>query len=141
MIFIAPLNDPLVNKRRLTVMDLNGRSMIVHEKGSVPSRAVMQFIQENKISISIPLELSSNRAILKAVADGLGIALVSRNVAEEEIRSGRLVELILPGLPMTRKFYIVYHKDKYLSAVLQQLIDQVNEWSAEYHRHLAEKIG
>jgi DNA-binding transcriptional LysR family regulator len=141
MIFIAPLNDPLLNKRRLTVMDLNGRSMIVHEKGSVPSRAVMQFIQENKISISIPLELSSNRAILKAVADGLGIALVSRNVAKEEIRSGRLVELILPGLPLTRKFYIVYHKDKYLSAVLQQLIDQVNEWSAEYHRHLAEKIG
>lgn len=141
MVFIAPLNDPLVHKKRLTVMDLNGRSMIVHEKGSVPSRAIMQFIQENKISISIPLELSSNRAILKAVADGLGIALVCRNVAEEEIRSNRLAELILPGLPMTRKFYIVYHKDKYLSAVLQGLIGRVNEWSAEYHRLLEEKIG
>lgn len=138
MVFIAPLNDPLVRKKHLTVMDLNGRSMIVHEKGSVPYRAVMQFIQENKISISIPLELSSNMAILKAVADGLGIALVCRNVATGEIQSKRITELIFPGSPITRKFYLVYHKDKYLSAVLQELINQINQWSAEYHRLLAE---
>ncbi|MGW8188177.1 MAG: LysR family transcriptional regulator, partial [Desulfobacterales bacterium] len=112
MVFIAPPNSPLAHKKRLTVMDLASQSMIVHEKGSVPSQAIMRIVRENKISISIPLELSSNIAIIKAVVDGLGIALVCRKVAEEEIQSGRLVELPFPGWPLARKFYIVHHKDK-----------------------------
>lgn len=141
MVFIAPPNSPLTKKKRLTVMDLGSQSIIVHEKGSIPAQAIMRFVRENKISISIPLELSSNRAIMKAVIDGLGIALVSRKVAEEEFRSGRLVELPFPGWPITRKYYIVYHKDKYISSVLQRLIDQINEWSAKYHRYLLEKSG
>lgn len=140
MIFIASSNDPLLNKKRLTVMDLNGRAMIVHEKGSVPSQIITRFIKENKISVSIPLELSSNRAILKAVSDGLGIALVCRNVAKEGFRSNRLAELIFPGAPITRKFYLVHHKDKYISTVLQRLIDEVNIWSGDYQQALAEKI-
>ncbi len=140
MVFITSSNDPLINKKRLTVMDLNGRAMIVHEKGSVPSQVITQFIKENKISVSIPLELSSNRAILEAVSEGLGIALVCRNVAEEGFRSNRLAELIFPGTPITRKFYLVHHKDKYISTVLQRLIDEVNNWSDGYQRALAEKI-
>lgn len=141
MVFIAPPNSQLAKKKRLTVMDLSNQAMIVHEKGSVPAQIVMRFIRENQISISIPLELSSNRAILKAVADGLGIALVCRVVAEEEIRSGKLIELPFPGWPMTRKFYIIYHKDKHISSALQRLIDQVNDWSSEYHRRLLEKTS
>ncbi len=42
---------------------------------------------------------------------------------------------------MTRKFYIVYHMDKHISAVLQRLIDRVDEWSAKYQGNLPEKIG
>jgi len=136
MVFIASPTHFLVNKKRLTVMDLAGQSMIIHEKGSVPSQAISQFIRKNKIDIQIPLELSSNRAIIKAVADGLGIALVSRNVAREEILTGKIVVLPFPGPPLMRSFYMVYHKDKYISEVLKRLIDHVDQWAAEYTRWL-----
>ncbi|CAB1061938.1 hypothetical protein D1BOALGB6SA_6714 [Olavius sp. associated proteobacterium Delta 1] len=33
---------------------------------------------------------------------------------------------------MTRKFYMVHHKDKYLSESLQNFIATVFEWAAEY---------
>ena len=106
--------------------------MIVHEKGSVRSEDISQFFRKNKIDIQIPLELSANRAIIKAVADGLGIALVSRNVAREEISTGKVVVLPFPGPSLMRSFYLIHHKDKYISEVLKRLIDRVDEWAAEY---------
>ena len=117
-------------------MDLAGQSVIVHEKGSVPSEAIRQFIKKNKIDIRIPLELSSNRAIIKAAADGLGIALVSRNVAREAILTGKIAVLPFPGPSLMRKFYLIHHKDKFISEVLNGLIKHVDQWASDYSKWL-----
>ena len=136
MIFVASPSHPLVNKKQLTYMDLSGQSMIVHEKNSLSYQITSEFFKNNKIDIVVSLELSSNRAIKKAVEDGLGIALVSRNTALNHIQAKRLSVLPFPGQPITRKFYIVHHKDKYFSEVLNRLIEKVDHWAAEYHRSL-----
>lgn len=132
LVFVAPKDHALVNKKRLTSMDLSGQPIVVHERGSVQSRAITDYVRTNKISVDIQLELSSNRAIKKAVESRLGLALISRKVAEDEISAGLLTVLPLPGSPIRREFYMVRHKDKYISEVLQRLIDQVNRWAAEY---------
>jgi LysR family transcriptional regulator, transcriptional activator of the cysJI operon len=136
MIFIAPPSHPLVNKKRLTYIDLSGQSMIVHEMGSFSYQVANDFFRKNKIDITVSLELSSNRAIMEAVEDGLGIALVSRNIPLGHIQIKKLVVLPFPGPPITRKFYIVHHKDKYFSEVLNRLIEKVDQWAAEYHSSL-----
>ncbi len=136
MIFVAAPSHPLVNKKRLTYMDLSGQSMIVHEKGSFSYQVANDFFKKNKVDIIVSLEFSSNRAIMKAVEDGLGIALVSRNIVLDHIQMKKLVVLPFPGPPITRKYYIVHHKDKYFSEVLNRLIEKVDQWAAEYHSSL-----
>ncbi len=108
--------------------------MIIHKKGSVPQRVIEEIIRKNKISIFIPLELSSNRAIKKAVEGGTGIALISRKVADEEIQTGRLKAIHLADRSIKRKFYMIHHKDKYISGPLQSLITMVDHWASEYAR-------
>jgi DNA-binding transcriptional LysR family regulator len=136
MIFVAAPSHPLVNKNRLTYMNLSGQSMIVHEKGSFSYQVANDFIKKNKVDIIVSLEFSSNRAIMKAVEDGLGIALVSRNIVLDHIQMKKLVVLPFPGPPITRKYYIVHHKDKYFSEVLNRLIEKVDQWAADYHSSL-----
>ena len=136
MIFVAAPSHPLVNKKRLTYMDLSGQSMIVHEKGSFSYQVANDFLKKNKVDFIVSLELSSNRAIMKAVEDGLGIALVSRNIVLDHIQMKKLVVLPFPGPPITRKYYIVHHKDKYFSEVLNRLIEKVDQWAADYHSSL-----
>jgi DNA-binding transcriptional LysR family regulator len=136
MIFIASPSHPLVNKKHLTHMDLSGQSMIVHEKGSLPFQVTHDFFKKNKIDIVVSLELSSNRAIKQAVEDGLGLALVSRNTVYGHIQMKKLAVLPFPGPPITHKYYIVHHKDKYFSEVLNQLIETVDHWALEYHKSL-----
>ncbi len=140
MIFVASPSHPLVKKKRLTYMDLSGQSMIVHEKGSFSDQVANDFLRTNKVDIKVSLELSSNRAIKKAVEEGLGIALVSRNIAYGQIQMGKLVVLPFPGPPIIRKYYMVHHKDKYFSKVLNQLLEKVEHWAKEYESSIRDKI-
>jgi DNA-binding transcriptional LysR family regulator len=105
----------------------------MHEEQSAPRRAIDEFVQRHGISVRIPLELSSNRAIKRAVEHGLGIALISRKVAKEEIEQKRLVALSLGDPAMKRKFFLVHHRDKYISESLQRLMDMVFKWASEIH--------
>jgi DNA-binding transcriptional LysR family regulator len=134
--FVTAPRHPLLKIKHLTSMNLSGESMVVHEKGSVQSRAVNKFVKDNRIAVKIGLELSSNRAIKKAIEDGLGVALLNRKVVSEEIRTGTLVRLPLPGTPMTRNFYLVHHKDKYIPDVLGRLITEVHRWCSDYMQTL-----
>jgi DNA-binding transcriptional LysR family regulator len=108
----------------------------MHETGSAPREAIEEYIRKNDISVKIHLEISSNHAIKRAVEDGLGIALISRRVAIDEIRAGRLAAIPLSDPSMIRKYYMVHHKDKYLSEPLQSFIGGVFEWAAAYSREL-----
>ena len=132
LVIIAPLDHPLTCKEKLTPDDLEGQLLIMHEKGSAPRNAIENYIRKTNLSVKIPLELSSNRAIKRAVEEGIGIALVSRKVAREEIDAGRLTAIPLSDPSMTRKFYMIHHKDKYLSESLQNFIATVFDWATEY---------
>jgi DNA-binding transcriptional LysR family regulator len=112
--------------------DLEGQAMILHEKGSAPRIATENFIRKNNLNVSYPLELSNNEAIKRAVEQGIGIAVITRRVANEEIQTGMLKAIPFSDPTLTRKFYLIHHKDKYLSKTLLNLIDLVAQWTAEY---------
>jgi DNA-binding transcriptional LysR family regulator len=132
LVIIAPLDHPLTGKEKLAPDDLEGQLLIMHEKGSAPRNAIENYIRKTNLTVKIPLELSSNRAIKRAVEEGIGIALISRKVAREEIEAGRLKAIPISDPSMTRKFYMIHHKDKYLSESLQNFIATVFEWATEY---------
>jgi len=132
LVIITPLGHPLAGKKKLAPADLEGQLLIMHEKGSAPRTAIEDYIRKTDLSVQIVLELSSNRAIKRAVEEGIGIALISREVAREEIEAGRLMAIRLSDPSMTRKFYMIYHKDKYLSESLGNFIEAVFKWTTEY---------
>ncbi len=132
LIFILPPNHPICRLKRLKPKDLEGNPVIVHEKNSAPHQIFHEYIKKNNIAITSTLELSSNRAIKRAVESGLGIALISRKVADEEIQSSRLKAIPVPGQSIKRKFYLIYHQKKFISDTLQIFLDQVDRWAREY---------
>jgi DNA-binding transcriptional LysR family regulator len=133
LVIITPRRHPLAGKHTLRPRDLEGQLLIMHEEQSAPRRAIDDFVQRHGINVKIPMELSSNRAIKRAVEHGIGIALISRKVAKEEIEQRRLVALSLADDSMKRKFFLIHHKDKYISESLQRLMDMVFKWASEIH--------
>lgn len=137
LVIITAPNHPLAHKKNLKPKDLEGQNFIMHEKGSAPRRAIEELIRKNNISIGIPLELSSNRAIKRAVEERTGIALISRKVASEEIRAERLKAINVADPSMTRKFFLIHHKDKYISESLRLMMDMVFNWTSDYAKKLS----
>jgi DNA-binding transcriptional LysR family regulator len=137
LVIITPPDHPLTRKKKLAADDLQEQLLIMHEYGSAPRRAIEDCINRHNLTVKIPLELSSNRAIKRAVEDRIGIALMSRKVADEEIQAGRLSAIPISETSMQRKFYMVHHKDKYLSEPLREFIGTVFDWAKAYEAGLS----
>ncbi|WP_296914173.1 LysR substrate-binding domain-containing protein, partial [uncultured Megasphaera sp.] len=74
---------------------------------------------------------NNSEAIKKAVMANLGVSVLSRRLVREEIETGRLIELTIPGLEFKRHFRLVHHKNKYLTRPMQDLISiccHSDEW-------------
>jgi DNA-binding transcriptional LysR family regulator len=132
LILIVPPSHPFARKKVLDPWKLEGQSIIMHEKGSASRNIVDEFIRKNNLFVSITLELSNNEAIKRAVEQGLGLSLISENVVREEIERKKLKPIPLADPTLKRKFYLIYHKDKYLSQPFQMFVQMVNQWASEY---------
>lgn len=136
MVVIIPTDHPLADRDVIDPLDLQGQSIIMHEKGSAPQRIIDELITKYHLTINAPLELSSNESIKRAVAGGLGVSIVSQSVAGEEIQAGKLIGLPLSDTAVRRKFFLVHHKDKYFSESLQKFFDMVYQWADDYAKSI-----
>ena len=67
-------------------------------------------------------ESTSTRALLSAVVENLGIAVVPKRLIEIE-RTSQLIECIhIENIEFKRNFNIVYHKNKYLSKSIKEFM-------------------
>jgi len=132
LVLIAPPSHPLSRKKVLQPRHLEGQPIIMHEKGSGTRDIIDAFLRNNNLSVSISLELSNNEAIKRAVEQGMGLSLISEHVVREEIHGKKLKAIPFADPSLKRKFYLIHHKDKYLSQPLQIFIQTVNDWASEY---------
>jgi DNA-binding transcriptional LysR family regulator len=54
--------------------------------------------------------VGSNEAIKEAVLRGLGLAVLSTQVIQKELRAGELYALNVAGLPLAREMFVVWDR-------------------------------
>lgn len=136
LVIIVPPDHPFALRDRLEPQDLEGQVMIMHEEGSVFQEVIKTFMAKNGISLSMPITLSNNEAIKQAVEGKTGIAMMSRGVVGKELQAEKLAAIPVSDPPITRKFYLIHHKDKFLAKPLQDLIGMIDAWAAEYAENM-----
>ncbi len=113
-LFCAP-GHPLSNKTRLSDEDLLAAGWIVREKGSGTRQAFDRAMSGLLPNLDLRLELQHTEGIKRAVEAGLGIGCLSSITLEEAFNRGTLLPLQCPHRNLTRKFYFILHKQKFLS--------------------------
>ena len=78
--------------------------------------------------MNVKLELGSGEAIREAVRLGMGIACASRRAIERNLKSGELAIIPLPGLRIERRFYIVWHAERRLTAGVERFRTACHDW-------------
>jgi DNA-binding transcriptional LysR family regulator len=106
------------DKGSLSQAELCKVPMIVREDGSGTQKAVYEALAGtwiNKDSLTIIARLGSSDAIRRAILSGAGYTFISTRAISEELASGALRVIRIPGVQITRKLYAVRREGRELS--------------------------
>ena len=103
LVIVAPPNHPLATQRTIPIGRLGDQVFLMRERGSGTRGAMERYFAEHGITVPSSVEVSGAEALKQSVQAGLGLALISRDAVELEVKSGRLVELKVPDLPIHRQ--------------------------------------
>lgn len=139
LIAIASPRHRLAGRRQVTLTDLAAEPFIVREPGSGTRETADEAFQGAGLSVKPVMELASNGAIKRAVAQDLGVSILSRYATALEMQIGHLVELPVAGFPLRRQWHLVYARDKRLGPVGEAFLRFVTDgrWKETIGRPLA----
>ncbi len=86
-------------------VDLSVAPLILREEGSGTQAAVTALLARGRGERPAPLRVGSSEAAKRCALAGAGVTFLSRRAAAEELDTGRLVELAVPGTPVRRSFW------------------------------------
>lgn len=119
---IVSTDHPLTEYRKITLEQLAEYPFLMREKGSAGREILDAYFSLRHISIRPLWESSSTQAIVRGVAEGLGVAVLPYLLVKKDIEE-HIVKTIPFDRPIRRKLNIIYHKTKYLTDNMQSFIE------------------
>jgi DNA-binding transcriptional LysR family regulator len=122
LVAIAPPNHSLLKKRRVTPERFCQEPIVVRATGSDTKSFVERALVQRGLAIKPVLSLGSTEAIKRAVAAGIGVAIVSSLAIGLELKARTLAVVKLSGPPIRRPLYRVAHRGRTVSAALNAFL-------------------
>jgi DNA-binding transcriptional LysR family regulator len=119
MVLVVPPKHVWSKRKRVSLRQLCQQPLILREAGSGLRHCFekeLARLGKSLRDLQIALELGSNEAIKKAVARGIGLAILSTYAVEKELKAGQLHALKVPDLHCDREMFLVWDRRRVLSA-------------------------
>jgi len=134
---LAAPSHPLAKRRRMRFEAVAEYDFFVREEGSGTRAAMERLFAQHDATMKVKMELPSNETIKQAVMAGMGLCFLSLRTVRQELASGHLVILNVPGLPVLGNWYVTYLESKKLSPaasafetfLVKQGAELVNAWA------------
>lgn len=127
LIAIAAPQHPLAAARRISLARLAVEPFITREVGSGTRETAEATLRRTGRPVRTVMELASNGAIKRAVARGLGVAIISRYAVSLELRLGLLVSLPVVGFPLRRQWHLVHARGKRFGPVEAAFVSFIDD--------------
>jgi DNA-binding transcriptional LysR family regulator len=111
VVLIVPACHPWAKRDIVPLEELANVDFILRDPESGTRQQTEVILREAGLNIddlNIVLELGNSEAICMAVEEGMGVAFVSRLVAQRGMDLGKIKEVRVAGLTFERKVYIAY---------------------------------
>jgi len=125
MVLIAAAEGHHFEGDELSVDELPNLPIILRERGSGTRDVIEASLRERGIALEPALELGSTESVKNAVAEGLGLALVSALTVELELRVGRLRKVQIADHRIRRALHLVRRRGKRDSPATAAFVEMV----------------
>lgn len=129
---ICPAGGPFRQGETITVEQFRAQRFLLREKGSGTREEFDRAIEQAGFSVTPAWEAMSTAALVNAVIEGLGISVLPQRLIVSAVERGLVVSVKVEGLDFCRQFRIIYHKDKYLSAVAKAFLEHCRDFEQNY---------
>jgi DNA-binding transcriptional LysR family regulator len=130
LVVIAAAGHPLAGTPRVSLSAVRQEPFILREPGSGTRTVEERALARLKFPVRAAMALGSTEAIKRVVAQGVGLAIVSRLAVRAECAAGTLAVLPVAGLRIDRPLYLVRRQGRRDSPALQAFYGVLREMLA-----------
>ena len=113
----------LAKRREVNISELGQETFVAHIVESPYRQRVVQMFARHRVPLRMDVELPTIESIKLLVEMKKGVAIVPHMCVEREVARGTLHELRIKQMQVTRKLYLVYRRDRPLTAAAQELVE------------------
>lgn len=125
---IAQPGGPFRPGETIPVETFLAQRILLRERGSGARETFDSILEAAGYSATPVWESVSTVALVNAVNKGLGVAALPLRMLRAPLAEGTVIPIRVEGLEFKRKFRIIYHKNKYLTATATAFLDLCRGW-------------
>jgi len=112
-------------RRDVSISELGNETFVAHIVESPYRQRVVQLFARHRIPLRMEMELPTIESIKRFVEMKRGVAIVPQMCVEREVAAGSLCALKIRQMRVVRRLYLVYRRDKPLTAAAQAMVDVI----------------
>ena len=129
---ICPANGNFQNGHILTIEEFKQQKFLLREPGSGTREVFDRATESAGFSVQPVWEAMSTTALVNAVINGLGIAVLPHRMVTGPLERGLITAVRVEGMDFLRRFRIIYHKEKFLTTSAKAFIDLCRNYETDY---------
>lgn len=132
LVAICPPDSPFSPGQTIPLETFMQQSFLLRERGSGTREVFDRVIEQAGYSVSPIWEAMSTTALVRAVSSGLGVAVLPARMVRGAISSKQVIPVRVETLSFHRRFFIIHHRQKYLTASMQAFIELCRHYEEDY---------
>jgi len=124
----------LAKRKDVDIKDLGEETFVAHIVESPYRQRVIQMFARHRVPLQMDIEMPTLESIKMLMEMKKGVAIVPRMCVESEVARGGLRALRIRQMRVVRRLYLVYRRDRPLTAAAQELIEIIRKKRAPAKR-------
>jgi len=131
LVMVAWPGHKLATRREVDLRELGQETFIAHSVESPYRQRVVQMFARHRVPLKMGVELPTIESIKLFVEMKKGVAIVPKMCVEREVAHGDLRVLRIRQMRITRTLYLIYRRDRPLTAAAQALVELIRKKMGE----------
>jgi DNA-binding transcriptional LysR family regulator len=130
LVAFVPMKHPLAKKRQLSAPELFRYPLVLNGGGRERISTSEKFLTEipGGSKPNVVMRCESPLAVKTAVRNGMGVGILFEDIVQHEVKEGQFKILKLPATRLESTTYLIYHKDRPLSANARDFLNLLEQW-------------
>lgn len=129
---VCPASGNWKQGDRISIAEFRKQRFLLREHGSGTREVFDRVTRQAGFAVEPVWEAMSTTALVNAVINGLGIAVLPHRMILPALERGLVVVIGVEGLRFQRNFRIIHHKDKFLTASAKTFMELCRNYETDY---------